>query len=83
MPFPSPEDLPDPGIEPWSPASQTDSLSLEPQGSPQIYLCYIVSCPDKPPQLVSWRLKRPDVLSGKIRIGQLSIQYIIVYKINF
>ena len=22
LPFPSPEDLPDPGIEPWSPASQ-------------------------------------------------------------
>ena len=24
--FPSPEDLPDPGIEPWSPALQADSL---------------------------------------------------------
>ena len=29
LPFPSPEDLPDPEIEPWSPASQEDSLSLE------------------------------------------------------
>jgi len=26
LPFPSPEDLLDPGIEPTSPASQTDSL---------------------------------------------------------
>ena len=26
LPFPSPEDLPDPGMEPWSPASQADSL---------------------------------------------------------
>ena len=33
--FPSPEDLPDPGIEPWSPALQADSLPFELQGSPQ------------------------------------------------
>jgi len=26
-PFPSPEDLPDPEIEPWSPALQADSFS--------------------------------------------------------
>ena len=30
--FPSPEELPNPGIEPWSPASQADSLPLELQG---------------------------------------------------
>ena len=29
LPFPSPEDLPDPGIEPRSPASQVDSLPTE------------------------------------------------------
>ena len=29
-PFPSPGDLPNPGIKPWSPALQTDSLSAEP-----------------------------------------------------
>ena len=34
LPFPSPEDLPDPGIEPWSPALQADSLPLELYGSP-------------------------------------------------
>ena len=27
--FPSPEELPDPGIEPWSHASQGDSLPFE------------------------------------------------------
>ena len=32
VPFPSPEDLPDPGIEPGSPALQTDSLLSEPSG---------------------------------------------------
>ena len=30
LPFPSPESLPDPGVEPWSPTSQTDSLLSEP-----------------------------------------------------
>ena len=32
QPFPSPGDLPNPGIEPRSPALQADSLSAEPQG---------------------------------------------------
>ena len=32
--FPSPGDLPDPGIEPGSPALQADSLLTEPHGSP-------------------------------------------------
>ena len=30
--FPSPEDLPDPGIKPGSPALQADSFTTEPQG---------------------------------------------------
>ena len=34
LPFPSPGDLPDPGIEPWSPALQVDSLPTEPRGKP-------------------------------------------------
>ena len=33
LPFPSPEELPNPGIEPWSPAWQADSLPFELQGS--------------------------------------------------
>ena len=32
--FPSPGDLPNPGIEPSSPALQADSLPAEPQGKP-------------------------------------------------
>ena len=32
LPFPSPGDLPDPGIEPGFPALQADSLSTELQG---------------------------------------------------
>ena len=33
-PFPSPGDLPDPGIEPRSPASQADALPSEPPEKP-------------------------------------------------
>ena len=32
LPFPSPGDLPNPGIEPGSPALQADALSSEPPG---------------------------------------------------
>ena len=32
LPFPSPGDLPNPGIEPWSPALETDTLTSEPPG---------------------------------------------------
>ena len=32
LPFPSPEDLPDPGTEPRSPALQADALTSEPPG---------------------------------------------------
>ena len=34
LPFPSPGDLPDPGIEPSSPALQADALTSEPPGKP-------------------------------------------------
>ena len=34
LPFPSPGDLPDPGIEPRSPALQGDALTSEPPGKP-------------------------------------------------
>ena len=35
LPFPSPGDLPDPGIKPGSPALQADALSSEPPGKPK------------------------------------------------
>ena len=44
--FPSPGDLPNPGIEPRSPVSQVDSLPAEPQGKPdKNVFCY--SSPNK------------------------------------
>ena len=41
LPFPSPGDLPNPGIESRSPALQADSLTAEPQEKP-IYVCVCV-----------------------------------------
>ena len=35
LPFPSPGDFPNPGIEPRSPALQADALTSEPPGKPQ------------------------------------------------
>ena len=38
LPFPSPGDLTDPGIEPGSPTSQADALPSEPPGKPMTNL---------------------------------------------
>ena len=44
LPFPTPGDLPDPGIEPMSPVLQADSSPLNHQGSPRLYLeLYLVT----------------------------------------
>ena len=37
LPFPSPSDLPNPGIEPGSPTLQADTLTSEALGKPQIF----------------------------------------------
>ena len=43
LPFPSPGDLPNPGIKPGSPALQTDALPSEPYIHIHIYiLCHII-----------------------------------------
>ena len=38
LPFPSPGDLPNPGIEPTSPTLQADALASEPPGEPVPYI---------------------------------------------
>ena len=43
LPFPSPGDLPDSGIEPMSPALQADSLLLNHQESPKCWIL-IIKC---------------------------------------
>ena len=42
LPFPPPGDLPDPGIEPGSPALQADALPSEPLGKPSFSLLYTI-----------------------------------------
>ena len=44
LPFPSPGDLPDPGIKLESPALQADSLWTEPPGKPSINVSFFLSC---------------------------------------
>ena len=46
LPFPSPEDLPDPGIEPESPALQADSLPSEPPSSKMVTYLNLDLSPD-------------------------------------
>ena len=61
MPFPSPGDLPDPGIKPRSPALQADALPSEPPG--KIYIS-TTQCifPLANPQLFSVSL--PEILDN-------------------
>ena len=40
LPFRSPGDLPDPGIEPGSPTFQADALTSEPPGKPFTTKCW-------------------------------------------
>ena len=55
LPFPSPVDFPNPGIEPRSPALQANSLLFEPPGKPSTYImgCYKIGL------IVKWLEQRP------------------------
>ena len=44
LPFPSPGDLPEPGIEPRSPTLQVDSLPTEPPGKPISHHKFVQCC---------------------------------------
>ena len=44
LPFPSPGDLPNSGIEPGSPALQADALPSKPLGKPKIQYTTILNC---------------------------------------
>ena len=48
LPVPSPEDLPNPGIKPGSPALQVDYLPSEPPGKPRETLGKTVNTPGLP-----------------------------------
>ena len=57
LPFPSPGDLPEPGIKPRSPALQADPLPSEPPWKPPNFLKQ-PSFPSLPFFLTCWRIKR-------------------------
>ena len=44
LPFPSPRDVPDPGIEPRSPALQADALLSEPPGKLKNVFAGMITC---------------------------------------
>ena len=44
LPFPSPGDLPDPGIEPGSSALQADALPSEPPGNVKLKVMPFITC---------------------------------------
>ena len=46
LPFPPPGDLPDPGIELWSPALQADSLPTDPPGKSVNSTWHLLSAED-------------------------------------
>ena len=54
LPFPSPGDLPDPGMEPGSTALQSDSTLSEPQVNPDQPYIHMYICTDQPYILASF-----------------------------
>ena len=62
LPFPSPGDLPDPGIEPWSPALQADALTSEPPGKPHASKAMLTTLQASLQQYVNYELQ--DVQAG-------------------
>ena len=65
LPFPPPGDLPDPGIEPASPALQAESLPAEPLGKPSFYPCMFKSFH---PPLGNSGLKKEERKNMKLQV---------------
>ena len=71
LPFPSPGDLPNPGIQSGSPMSQADSSPSEPPGKPleKIYLSlffFYIKANNSPLKMEAYRNKSTTVV---MRIG--------------
>ena len=74
LPLPSPEDLPDPGVEPGSPALQVDFLLSQPPGRPHARLDLYILNKFSISLLISAKKKKP--------IGILVVIALTLY-INF
>ena len=74
LPFPSPGDLPNPGIEPGSPALQADALLSEPPENPFLYqrVQILKRCQASLPPIVSQKIINTS--EGKINFLLLSFK---------
>ena len=76
LPFPSPEDLPDPGIEPWSPTLQADSLPTELRGKPlEVRIPYKYNTASAPE---AWSVEGPCV-KGVYKKSQPTFQNLLTW----
>ena len=74
LPFPSPGDLPNPGIEPRSLALQADALTSEPPGKPQGLAHVIQNSRLQPnPKLLKQKRKK-EVLVREMKPGSFGLQ---------
>ena len=79
-PFPSPGDLPNPGIEPESPALQAEFLPSEPPGKPQGYIwTYIIQCICTDMQFIMYYMCTHTYNHEFIQITLISTQFCWVY----
>ena len=82
LPFPPPGDLPDPGIEPTSPALQADSLPLSHWGRPipAGYICSVNICTVK--VLQKRRSRLVHQLAGHSTISTVSHTELLFMKFD-
>ena len=66
LPFPSPGDLPDPGIEPRSPALQADTLPSEPPSDCQRSVHELITYPETTPHHLTFKSTLPKSF-GELR----------------
>ena len=73
LPFPSPGDLPDLGIEPGSPSLQADSLPAEPLGKPYLEGNYNIKCLDRKERFYIHNL---SFLLKKLKKGKMNTKQV-------
>ena len=77
FPFPSPGDLPHPGIKPESPAGQVDSLSLSHLGSPYYYYIniHVREGNGTPSSTIAWKIPWMEEPGRLQSMGSLRVRH--------
>ena len=78
LPFPSPGDLPDPGIKPWSPALQVDVSPSEPPGKPEYCPWWDIFSSFIPTFLIFISLSICGILNSFLNMNDLCITNILL-----